>query len=271
MATVEKTAKLTKTFVEMIIRLQPNFFLIENVAGLYVFRKHRKFLDRQIALLRKDGRYLIDYKVLNALELGVPQNRERVFIIGCRKKITERALGRAVDWNESDWFPWPDVSAYSGAKNLKWPTTDRFRYTPNKPDGIPDELTVHSVLAGNGDPEKLPNGKEYFNSYSEKFWLRDEGDVSGKSFKRLHRYRYSPTAWYGNREVHLHPWKPRRLSVREALRIQSVPDEYVLPPEQCLSIKFQLICNGVPCRMAELLGVNLKNFISEGTRNIRAR
>ena len=117
----------------------------------------------------------------------------------------------------------------------------------------------------------FPNGKEYFNSYSEKFWLRDEGDVSGKSFKRLHRYRYSPTAWYGNREVHLHPWKPRRLSVREALRIQSVPDEYVLPPEQCLSVKFQLICNGVPCRMAELLGINLKNFISEGARNIETR
>ena len=89
-----ENGKLTKTFVEMIIRLQPNFFLIENVAGLYVFRKHRKFLDRQIALLRKDGRYLIDYKVLNALELGVPQNRERVFIIGCRKKITERRAGQ---------------------------------------------------------------------------------------------------------------------------------------------------------------------------------
>jgi len=266
-----ENGKLTKTFVDMIMRLQPNFFLIENVAGLYSFKKHRKFLDRQIALLRKDGKYLVDARVLNALELGVPQKRERVFIIGCRKRFAERALGRAIDWNESDWFSWPEVSAYSGAKNLRWPTTNRFRYTPKKPKGIPDELTVYSVLAGNGNPEKLPNGLEYFNSYSEKFWQRDEGDVSGKSFKRLHRYRYSPTAWYGNREVHLHPWKPRRLSVRETLRIQSVPDGYVLPPDMSLSIKFQLICNGVPCRMAELLGIELKKFLEAGTKSIRTR
>lgn len=266
-----ENGKLTKTFVDMIMRLQPTFFLIENVAGLYVFRKHRKFLDQQISLLRDDGRYLVDCRLLNALELGVPQSRERVFVIGCRKRIAERALGRPVDWNESGWFPWPEVPAYSGAKKFDWPITNRFGKAPKKPALIPEELTVYPALAGNGDPEELPNGKEYFNSYSEKFWQRDEGDVSSKSFKRLHRYRYSPTAWYGNREVHLHPWKPRRLSAREALRIQSVPDEYILPPEFSLSGKFQLICNGVPCRMAELLGIKLNDFIIEGTRNNRGR
>ncbi len=42
-------------------------------------------------------------------------------------------------------------------------------------------------------------------------------------YKRLHRWRYSPTACYGNNEVHLHPYKPRRISVAEALAIQSLP------------------------------------------------
>ncbi|MEZ4906243.1 MAG: hypothetical protein R2771_01005 [Saprospiraceae bacterium] len=32
-----------------------------------------------------------------------------------------------------------------------------------------------------------------------------EGDTQRQSFKRLHRYRYSPTTSYGNNEVHLHP------------------------------------------------------------------
>ena len=85
--------------------------------------------------------------------------------------------------------------------------------------------------------KKLPNGQDMFNPYSEKFHIIDEGDVSGKSFKRLHRYRYSPTVWYGNNEVHLHPWKPRRLSVREALRIQTVPDGYVMPTTSTLTDK----------------------------------
>jgi DNA (cytosine-5)-methyltransferase 1 len=88
--------------------------------------------------------------------------------------------------------------------------------------------------------------------------------VARKSFKRLHRYRFSPTAWYGNQEVHLHPWKARRLSVREALRIQTVPDEYVLPDGGSLSAKFKMICNGVPCVMAFHLASALKSFLQQG-------
>ncbi|MBE9201384.1 DNA cytosine methyltransferase [Nodularia sp. LEGE 06071] len=56
-----------------------------------------------------------------------------------------------------------------------------------------------------------------------RFTAIDEGDVSNKSFKRPHRWRYSPTACYGNNEVHLHPYQVRRISVAEALAIQSLP------------------------------------------------
>lgn len=261
-----ENGRLTKVFVDMILRMSPGFFLIENVAGLFVFKKHRRFLDRQISLLRSRGRYVVDARLLNALELGVPQYRERLFVVGCRKSMAERCLGRNLGWDEEGWFPWPNVSRYSGATKLVWPSRDKFGGKPQKPNQIPAELTVNSVLAGNGNPERLPNGLEVFNAHSEKFWQRAEGDVSAKSFKRLHRYRYSPTAWYGNQEVHLHPWKPRRLSVREALRIQSVPDSYVLPEENSLSAKFKMICNGVPCRMAELLGAELVNLLQTGTK-----
>ncbi len=97
---------------------------------------------------------------------------------------------------------------------------------------------------------ELPNGNEGFAAYSAKMQTVREGDVAKKSFKRLHRYRYSPTACYGNNEVHLHPWEPRRLTVREALRIQSVPDTYELPPDMPLSSKFKMIANGVPVELA---------------------
>jgi DNA (cytosine-5)-methyltransferase 1 len=109
---------------------------------------------------------------------------------------------------------------------------------------------VHTALGGEAGVENLPNGKEWFVPYSKKFTCVPEGRVATKSFKRLHRYRYSPTAWYGNNEVHLHPTQPRRLSVREALRLQSVPDSYVMPTDVPLSAKFKVICNGVPVKLA---------------------
>lgn len=156
-----------------------------------------------------------------------------------------------------NWFPWPQP-AFPEAKQLPWPSTSPFGSDVPEPAGIPLGLTVNSLLSGN--VEDLPNGSEVFNAYSEKFWRIAEGDVSGKSFKRLHRYRYSPTVWYGNNEVHIHPWKPRRLSVREALRIQTVPDEYVIPSEFSLTDKFKMIANGVPCGLAEYIARSIMVF-----------
>jgi DNA (cytosine-5)-methyltransferase 1 len=254
--------KLTTVYVDMICSLLPTFFVLENVAGLYRFYKHRTFLNRKIAQLRERG-YAVDYKILNALELGVPQNRERLFVVGFKKSIAQRAIGRKLTANETGWYPWPTTAAYANARSLSWPKTSPFGKKPDKPPQIPIELSVYQVLIGNGDPEKIANGKEFFNAHSSKFKTVPEGDVARKSFKRLHRYRFSPTAWYGNQEVHLHPWKPRRLSVREALRIQTVPDEYILPDGVSLSAKFKMICNGVPCVMALHLAESVKTFLKQ--------
>lgn len=251
---------LTSVFVDMICGLKPTFFVIENVPGLHYFHKHREFLFRKIGQLQQHS-YAVDYEILNALELGVPQDRERLFIVGFKKSLAERAIGRRLLADERDWFLWPEIESYNGAKSLAWPKVIMFGKQPAKPIEIPIELTVYPALIGNGDPEKIANGEDVFNPYSSKFKEVKEGDVSRKSFKRLHRYRFSPTAWYGNQEVHLHPWKARRLSVREALRIQSVPDEYVLPDDMSLSAKFKMTCNGVPCVMAFHLAGAVQCFL----------
>jgi DNA (cytosine-5)-methyltransferase 1 len=252
---------LTRVFVDLICSLRPSFFVIENVPGLYRFHMHRAFLKRYIAQLQRCG-YAIDYKILNALELGVPQNRERLFVVGVKAPLVQRAAGRTMAATDHGWFPWPFVEAYTGVKLLPWPTTSPFGKEPPAPAGIPLELSVYPALLGNGDPEKLPNGFEFFNPHSRRFKRIREGDIARKSFKRLHRYRFSPTAWYGNQEVHLHPWKPRRLSVREALRIQSVPDEYIMPDGLSLSAKFKMTCNGVPCLMARRVAEAITSFLT---------
>lgn len=255
-----KSGSLTRVFFDMIGSIRPHFFLFENVAGLIRFQSNRKFLGSQIDRLQREFGYAVDLALLNALELGAPQNRERVFVVGIRRRMANRAVGRSLEPQELGWFPWPRPQEYADALQFNWPSISEFGGEPRRPKGVPKELTVKHALSGR--PERLPNGREYYNAYSRKFWERAEGDVAAKSFKRLHRYRYSPTVWYGNQEVHLHPWKPRRISVREALRIQTVPDTYVLPEDEPLAGKFRAISNGVPCLMAEKIGIEFREILS---------
>ena len=94
----------------------------------------------------------------------------------------------------------------------------------------------------------------------------DEGDDSKKCYKRLHRWRYSPTAAYGNNEVHLHPYKARRLSVAETLAIQSLPKSFALPPDVSLSAKFKTIGNGVPYLLAKGVAEAVRTFLEREAR-----
>ena len=132
-----------------------------------------------------------------------------------------------------------------------------------KPENIPIELCVENCLVPYREEKKIPNSKEYFKLYSTKDQLDaiKEGETNRPSFKRLHRFKYSPTACYGNNEVHLHPYRHRRLSVRETLRIQGVPDTYVVPADLPLSKKFKMIGNGVPVPLAEAVANSIKSFL----------
>ncbi|MCI0561179.1 MAG: DNA cytosine methyltransferase [Nitrososphaera sp.] len=253
--------KLTRFFVDSVCDLRPGFFLMENVPGLYN-RKHRAFYKEMVAKFN-DGHmgYLTSMRILNALEYGVPQDRRRLFLVGFRKDtIPDEYLFSTPGEQTRDWFPWPHPPFFN-AKNLPWPTTSPFGCKTLPVPAVPLELTIGRLVGD--EAEQLPNGQESFTPYSNKFNLVEEGDVSGKSFRRLHRYRFSPTACYGHSEVYLHPWKPRRLTVREALRIQSVPDEYILPPENTLTDKFKIISNGVPTLLARYIASALLKYITD--------
>jgi len=164
------------------------------------------------------------------------------------------------------WFPWEVHQLFwNPKKSFAWPGTDIFGSSPIQPLA-PVELMVGPLLLGGEKTAKLPNGTDCFVPYSQKFHEILEGDVSRKSFKRLHRWRYSPAAAYGNNEVHLHPLEPRRISVREAMRIQTVPDTYSLPSSMPLSAKFKTIGNGVPVKLASAVAATI-GLVLDGIEN----
>lgn len=255
--------KLTKTYVELLCQIKPEFFVLENVSGLAKFARNRKFLNRIKLRLERSG-YAIDEMILNALEFGVPQHRERLFVVGIKRSFASHYFRENGVDVESSWFPWPTNAKYKNAQNIyKWPRGVTSGEKTRKPKGIPNELCVSSCLIQKRDQNRIPNASHIFNVYSKKFLSVKEGDTTGKSFKRLHRHKYSPTACYGNNEVHLHPWEPRRLSLREVMRIQGVPDSYVLPKDVFLTTAFKMVSNGVPVPLARVVAGAMNTLIAE--------
>lgn len=256
---------LTRVYIEAIVQNQPDFFLFENVKGLWRTVKHRAFYEEMKANLEEAG-YVLTDRLTNSIEFGVPQDRDRILMFGIHRKhvsqgLTNEDLTRDFDWEREVKFDkakvldksiWPEISVYA---------EDSIRELPKHLDNY-CELTVEHWFKRN-DVYKHVNAKHHFKPYSDKFKTIQEGDNSKKSFKRLHRYRYSPTAAYGNNEVHLHPYKSRRLSAAEALAIQSLPKEFQLPPTMTLSDMFKTIGNGVPYLAAERLAQTIRAYLKK--------
>ena len=100
--------RLTQVFVERICGLQPMFFLIENVKGLISTRKHREFIYNGIWKLDESG-YAVDLTVLNALDFGVPQDRERVFIVGVKRSLVRSLYSRNLEKGQDSAWPFAQM------------------------------------------------------------------------------------------------------------------------------------------------------------------
>lgn len=262
--------KLIFSYFEIVKSVKPQFIFFENVAGLYNTKEHRVGFLEMVKKLEDTG-YVIWYGILNSLQYGIPQDRSRLTLVGFKKEIV-KTLKKAgyvknlsKDKTEKDLiFKWPKKE-FENPKSVIWPTKWEFGSDIIRKDiiEIPERYKKLQVISAfEGLTSLTPNHNEHFDPKSARFLTIDEGDTNRKSFKRLHRYRYSPTVAYGNNEVHLHPTEPRRLTVREALRLQSVPDNYVLPKEMPLTHKFKLISNGVPSKKAKLIASEIKRTLT---------
>lgn len=262
-----KHGKLSQIYADMIAEYRPDFFVFENVKGLWRTAKHRAFFDAVVQQMQDAG-YAVDFRLINSLEYGAPQDRDRIILIGVKMSVMkakdyDRSLKRLKN------FPWEKHLKFTREQiaAIPWPGNEPFVEEEHSskplPPGVIEELTCEYWFCKN-EVESHPNSHDFFTPRAGlvKMQTFDEGDDSRKCYKRLNRWRYSPTVAYGNNEVHLHPYKARRLSVAEALALQSLPKEYVMPADVPLSFKFKTIGNGVPFLAAKGIAETLKDFLS---------
>lgn len=264
-----ENGKLTEVYVDAIIKHLPDFFVFENVKGLWRTKRHRAFYDEMKAKLGDAG-YLLTDRLTNCIEYGAPQDRDRILLFGVKKESTNLAsnseLASAFDWEKEikyqrnvvlDKKSWPMSESY---------IEDSVKCLPSSVNGF-EKLTVNYWFEKN-DVLNHPNSLHHFTPRAglAKFKIIQEGDDSKKSYKRLHRWRYSPTAAYGNNEVHLHPYKSRRISAAEALAIQSLPKEFELPETMSLTNMFKTIGNGVPYLAAKGLAKTVGSYLKVNSK-----
>ena len=250
-----ENGKLSQTYADLVMACQPDWFLFENVKGLWRTKRHREFFDAMKGQL--GSKYALSDRLMNAVETGAPQDRDRIFLFGRHQRVF--GTTQDIDWETGLSYPLRSVF-----DNYDWPDREPFKQDSQKarPNSLPLELTVQRWFERN-NVDSHPNGTHHFQPRAglKRFLSVDEGDDSKKSYKRLHRWRYSPTAAYGNNEVHLHPYKARRLSAAEALAIQTAPKNFELPEHMTLSNMFKSIGNAVPVLMAEHIACAIKGSL----------
>lgn len=212
-----------------------HFFVFENVNGLRT-SQHRPDYEEFRALFEAAGFRLFE-GVLEAMHFGLPQQRARLFIVGFNADLYPATSFR---------FPQPPLLAEqrtvrTAIEGLPEPALFCRGITPGDIPFHPNHWTMFPHSPKFRDPKQRLN------------WHR------GRSFRVLRWDSPSWTVAYGHREVHVHPEGHRRLSVFEAMRLQGLPDAYVL--EGTLSDQFRLIGDAVPPPVAAVLAHAIRNCL----------
>ena len=209
--TNDERANLYKELVEIVNVKKPDFFVLENVKGLTTLQKGA-ILKKVIKDFKGSG-YKVKHKILLASNFGIPQKRERVFIIGIKNNIDTEYSYPKETHNENNWVALNSVidsliptdekfyfseRAVQGMKNAKKNMKRGLYQDLNKPC-----LTITSHLA-----------KTSLNSRDPVLLVNPE--------KELYR-RFTP---------------------REAARIQSFPDNFIFPVSDTQA--YRQIGNAIP-------------------------
>lgn len=238
--------KLVFRYLEIIAAKQPKAFVFENVKGL-IGKKHRHTFDGLLTKFNGIG-YEVNWQLINAWDYGVAQKRERVFIVGVRQD-----LGVTFE------FPASMEGDYRTKvlRDMIGDLPEEAQNHTHKPLSV-SELEIADKVPPGGDFKDVPD--EYLPEHlrflkNSKRSERNGGQ--GFAFKRYSEEEATHTITSDvtqKRTLKLHPKENRRFTVRECLRIQSVPDTYILPEELSLSAMYRIVGNGIASRVAWYIG-----------------
>ncbi|WP_273429309.1 DNA cytosine methyltransferase [Marinobacter sp.] len=231
--------QLASDYVRLVYELQPRYFVFENVKGLTV-GKHVKFLRDMIKALTDSGYDVVDpYSVLNAADYGVPQSRQRLFLIGAKRglplpgypqphkeKVTvHEAIGDLPDANsfgelvDSDTvaIDWETTSDYAQIlRGLKQDETD-FSYPRhfNRSRLTSSLRTKHTELSQSRFLATKPGKTEPVSRFRK---------LDPKGLCNTLRAGTDSARGAFTSPRPIHPELPRVITVREAARLHSYPD-----------------------------------------------
>lgn len=268
----DNRSKLIFTFLDVIEKVRPRAYVMENVKALGVLEKwepvRRKYLDRVRAL----GYNCVPF-ILNATEYGVSQKRERVFFIGIRD-------------NGDPFFEYYMKDLLLQQKNDA-PIVRELLQSLGRAgtDENPDTCTAKITFATHPVMRKSPYAGMYFNGQGRpidvdgyantlpasmggnKTPFVDEdylyGEASSDWVVDYHRGLMEGTIVPEFKEA---PERLRRITIREAARIQSFPDNYVFCGNK--GAIYTQIGNAVPCRMAEAVAKAVIAYMRKETATV---
>ncbi len=211
--------QLYLSMAEVVKQVNPKIFLAENVKGLLNW-ENGLGIRTMVSDFEKLG-YHVEYKLHHTADFGVPQTRERVIIVGIRKDVGDEII-----------WPEPTHSKDPSSGLLPWMTLKQAL-------GDIEDDKKHACLPNPGySKAKLFPGSQG-NSITK-------ADKPGPTMRAEH---------HGNIEYHYS--LPRRLSAREAARIQSFPDDFVFVSST--TDAYKQVGNAV----APIFGWHLANALKE--------
>lgn len=233
--------QLIYQFIHLVRTLKPTAFLIENVKGMTTHAKGDT-LKKVMTALQQLAPYTIQYRVLNAFDFGVPQKRERLFIVGIQKPFTfafpepdgcEKKVLRDVLQNVP-----PSLCAKYNQEKI-----NLFRKIP--PGGCWVDLPRDDQVAYLGNSYNTSGGKRGIlrRLSMEEPCLTLLCTPSQKQTERCH------------------PSEDRPLSIRECARIQTFPDDYIFCGS--MASQYKQIGNAVPVLLAKRLATSFLSSLGK--------
>ncbi|HZK44123.1 MAG TPA: DNA cytosine methyltransferase [Syntrophomonadaceae bacterium] len=265
--------RLFKEYVRIVEGVYPKVFVMENVVGLTNMQKG-KVLEQILSQFQSLG-YKVQFKILNALDYGVPQIRERVVLIGTRYDIgiefPEPIIGESNLFSKTQSrltvmdaiSDLPPVQAGETVEEYTIAPLNEYQEARRKDC---EKITLHSAVSHNSKllemmdyipdggsiwnvedlPEHLRPTSGYKNTYS-RLDSREPGMTITRNFSCVSSSRC------------IHPLQNRGLTAREAARIQSFDDDYVfLGNKSDISLQ---IGNAVPPLLSEKIAESVQKML----------